>query len=139
MNKPYCYGCDGSDAVAGADHMHQYINERGPMTYIEFLERALQPQYAGWRDQYKAILTVLGIDPDGQVERRVPMVLNFDYHNLAGHVDIGPDGSAVITVIDPRIVSALARHDVVTASLDVFPVAEKTTPIIGTTEQGVIS
>lgn len=33
-------------------------------TYMEMLERKLQPQYVGWRDQYSAILHALGIEPE---------------------------------------------------------------------------
>lgn len=33
-------------------------------TYLDFLEEKLQPKYVGWKDQYKAILYALGINPD---------------------------------------------------------------------------
>lgn len=39
------------------------------MTYLEMLERKLQPTYVGWKDQYKAILWALGIDPDSKVKQ----------------------------------------------------------------------
>ena len=37
------------------------------MTVMEFLERALQPKYVGWQDQYKAILTALDIPLDTDI------------------------------------------------------------------------
>ena len=34
------------------------------MTVLETLEARLKPQYVGWQDQYKGVLTALGIPLD---------------------------------------------------------------------------
>ena len=41
------------------------------MNTLEYLERVLKPEYVGWKDQYKAIINALGIDPDEPYENVV--------------------------------------------------------------------
>lgn len=101
------------------------------MNIMEFLERGIQPNYVGWKDQYKAILYALGIDPEEdhisvisktsqtvldfmkaeeakksmailEVTRVVPIIMGHEHERLpVGRATISENGCFTFTLMKP--------------------------------------